>query len=195
MWSSSAFDLATDLIGYFEGELLVAFALMDDRRHVMAEVRPSYAARGLGTVLPEDVTIGRFDEVDAPAIHRVITDAFAEWQTVPPGSYEDWRVVNIEREGADTDYFRVARSGGEIVGVAIVHDSGGATWVPQLAVRADRRRQGMAQELLAEAFEAGRQRGCATGELSTSALTGALGLYQGLGMRIVAEFHTWEKAY
>jgi mycothiol synthase len=66
--------------------------------------------------------------------------------------------------------------------------------IPQLAVRSDRRGQGIAQELLAEAFEAGRQRGYATGEPSISGLTGALGLYQRLRMRIVTEFQTWRIA-
>jgi mycothiol synthase len=141
--------------------------------------------------LPSDVTIGTYTNDDAPAVHAVIEDAFAEWDGRVRRSYEDWRAVIVDRDGADPAHFRVARAGGEIVGVATVHDSAGTTWIPQLAVRADRRHQGIAQELLAEAFAAGRQRGCATGELSTSGLTGALGLYQRLGMRIVAEFQTW----
>ncbi len=97
----------------------------------------------------------------------------------------------LDREGADPGHFRVAKAGGEVIGAAIVHDSGGTTWIPQLAVRADRRGEGIAQELLAQAFEAGRSRGCATGELATSERTGALGLYERLGMRVVAEFQTW----
>ncbi|MEV7397124.1 GNAT family N-acetyltransferase [Aeromicrobium sp. NPDC092404] len=253
MWTAPGVDLSTDSVGVFEGDALVAGAIMDDRRFVVAEVLPSHFGRGIGTALiewidahardkglpiaeqeiastdtvgaallevsgytrthddcvlrldegaeirrhqlPADVTIGGFEEADAPEVHRVISEAFAEWQVVPPRGYDDWRAVVIDRAGANPSHSRVARAGGEVVGAAIVLDSAGATWVPQLAVRADRRRQGIAQELLAEAFEAGRQRGNATGELATSALTGALALYQGLGMRIVAEFHTWEKAY
>jgi mycothiol synthase len=141
--------------------------------------------------LPEDVTIGSFVPDDARAVHAVIEDAFAEWEDRLPRSYDDWRATVVDREGADPGFFRIARAGGEVVGVATVHDSGGTTWVPQLAVRADRRGQGIAQELLAEAFDAGRRRGCATGELATSGLTGALGLYRRLGMRVVAEFQTW----
>lgn len=141
--------------------------------------------------LAADVTIDAFDDADAPAVHAVIEDAFAEWPGRVRRSYDDWRVVNIDREGARPGDFLVAKAGGEVIGAAIVHDSDGTTWIPQLAVRADRRGEGVAQELLAQAFEAGRRRGCATGELSTSELTGALGLYQRLGMRIVAEFQTW----
>lgn len=141
--------------------------------------------------LPADVTVGPFVAEDARAAHAVIEAAFAEWEGRLPRSYEDWRAIVVDRDGVDPGFFRVARSGGEVVGVATVHDSGGTTWIPQLAVRADRRGQGIAQELLAEAFDAGRRRGRATGELATSGLTGALGLYQRLGMRVVAEFQTW----
>ena len=141
--------------------------------------------------LPPDVTIGRFEETDARAVHAVIEDAFGEWEGRIRRSYDDWRVLMLDREGADPEHFRVAKAGGDVVGAAIVHDSDGTTWIPQLAVRADRRGEGIAQELLAQAFAAGRQRGCATGELSTSGLTGALGLYERLGMRVVAEFQTW----
>lgn len=141
--------------------------------------------------LPQDVTIGTFEPADARAVHAVIEDAFGEWEGRIRRSYDDWRILMLDRDGADADHFRVAKAGGEVVGAAIVHDSGGTTWIPQLAVRADRRGEGIAQELLAQAFEAGRRRGCATGELSTSGLTGALGLYERLGMRVVAEFQTW----
>ena len=141
--------------------------------------------------LPPDVTIGRFEEADSRAVHAVIEDAFGEWEGRIRRSYDDWRVLMLDREGADPEHFRVAKAGGEVVGAAIVHDSDGTTWIPQLAVRADRRGEGIAQELLAQAFAAGRERGCATGELSTSGLTGALGLYERLGMRVVAEFQTW----
>jgi ribosomal protein S18 acetylase RimI-like enzyme len=141
--------------------------------------------------LPADVTIGTFAAEDARAVHAVIEDAFGEWEGRIRRSYDDWRVLMLDREGADPEHFRVAKAGGEVVGAAIVHDSDGTTWIPQLAVRADRRGEGIAQELLAQAFDAGRQRGCATGELSTSGLTGALGLYERLGMRVVAEFQTW----
>lgn len=253
MWSVPGIDLAKDSLGFFDDEVLVAWSLVDDRHHLIADVLPSHLGRGIGTALapwleerararglaygdqetpmgdlaaaalleargyertygdwvlrmdpgaelvhhalPDDVTIETFSEADAPAVHAVIEDAFAEWEGRIRRSYEDWRAMILDRDGSDPSHFRVARAGGEIVGAATVHDSAGTTWIPQLAVRADRRGQGIAQELLAHAFEAGRQRGCATGELATSGLTGALGLYQRLGMRIVAEFQRWRKAF
>jgi ribosomal protein S18 acetylase RimI-like enzyme len=249
MWSTPGIDLGVDSIGVFEGDVLIAGGLVDDRHHLAVDVLPSHLGMGLGTALadwvehrartrglaygdqetaasdagatvlltgrgyqkthqdwvlrmeadaelvhhdlPEDVVIGTFDEADEHAVYTVIEDAFAEWQGRIRRSYDDWRVLMLNRTGAGPEHFRVAKAGGEVVGAAIVHDSDGTTWIPQLAVRADRRGEGIAQELLAQAFEAGRQRGCVTGELSTSGLTGALGLYERLGMRVVAEFQTW----
>jgi ribosomal protein S18 acetylase RimI-like enzyme len=249
MWSTPGIDLAVDSIGVVDGGVLVAGAVVDDRHHLVVDVRPSHLGRGIGTVLadwverrartrglaygeqetpasddgaatlltargyertyqdwvlrmdpeaelihhdlPPDVTIGAFEAPDARAVHALIEDAFGEWEGRIRRSFDDWRVLMLDREGADPEHFKIAKAGGEIVGAAIVHDSEGTTWIPQLAVRADRRGEGIAQELLAQAFAAGRRRGCATGELSTSGLTGALGLYERLGMRVVAEFQTW----
>jgi mycothiol synthase len=173
--------------------------LLGSRRYVPAHrdwvLRMDPDATLVHHAVPEDVAIGVFAEEDAVEVHRLIEDAFGEWAGRLPRSYEDWRVLVVDRDGVDPAHSRLARAGGEVVGAAMVHDSDGTTWIPQLAVRADRRGQGIAQELLAQAFEAGRQRGCATGELATSGLTGALGLYQRLGMRIVAEFQTWRKTF
>jgi ribosomal protein S18 acetylase RimI-like enzyme len=249
MWSTPGIDLAVDSLGVFEGDVLIAGAMVDDRHHLVVEVLPSHLGLGLGTALadwvehrartrglaygeqetavsdadasdlltrrgyvathrdwvlrmaadaelmhhelPGDVTIAPFDEADARSVHTVIEDAFGEWEGRIRRSYEDWRTLMLGREGTDPQHFRVAKAGGEVVGAAIVHDSDGTTWIPQLAVRADRRGQGIAQELLAQAFQAGRERGCPTGELATSEQTGALGLYERLGMRVVAEFQTW----
>jgi mycothiol synthase len=79
------------------------------------------------------------------------------------------------------------------VGACVVHDSETTAWVHQLAVREDHRGHGIGQELLARAFEAGRARGLPVVELSTDTRTGALGLYERLGMRIVVEFTSWRK--
>lgn len=144
--------------------------------------------------LPADVSIHAFTLDDAVAVHEVIEDAFASWDGRRRRPYEDWATQNLEREGTDPSSFRVAKVGGEVVGVCVVHDGDGKAWVHQLAVREDLRGHGLGQELLAEAFEVARQRGLPVGELSTDARTGAVGLYQRLGMRIVAQLENWEKA-
>ncbi len=53
MWSTPGIDLAKDSIGVFEGEVLVAGALVDDRHHLVVDVLPSHLGLGLGTALAE----------------------------------------------------------------------------------------------------------------------------------------------
>jgi len=143
--------------------------------------------------LPRDVSIRGFTLRDGPSAHSVIEEAFADWEGRIPMSYEEWVHQNLKRDGTDPSNFRVATAGEEVVGACVVHDGEGKAWVHQLAVCKDRRGQGIGQELLAETFEAGRHRGMPVGELSTDSRTGALGLYERLGMHTVAQFDNWTK--
>jgi ribosomal protein S18 acetylase RimI-like enzyme len=123
----------------------------------------------------------------------VIEDAFGEWITRDRTTLEEWTVENLQREGGNLAHHRVAVADGEVVGASIVHDSGDTAWVYQLAVHRDFRGRGIAQELLAASFEAARERGVPRAALSTDARTGALGLYEGLGMHVVATWNVWGK--
>jgi mycothiol synthase len=143
--------------------------------------------------LPEAVTIDAFTTADASAVHEVIEEAFSSWAGRAPRTYDDWAQQNLQREGTDPSTFRVARAGGDVIGVCVVHDGEGKAWVHQLAVSAAWRGHGIGQELLAETYAAGRARGLPVGELSTDSRTGALGLYERLGMRIVAQLENWTK--
>ena len=143
--------------------------------------------------LPDGFEVRPFEPADAADAHAVIEDAFAEWITRERSTLEAWSVENLQREGSDPGHHVVATHDGEIVGVSVVHDSGNASWVHQLAVRRDRRGLGLAQELLAASFEAARGRGRPRSMLGTDSRTGALGLYERLGMRPLATFRVWEK--
>jgi ribosomal protein S18 acetylase RimI-like enzyme len=57
-------------------------------------------------------------------------------------------------------------------------------FVSRLAVRRDQRHQGLAQALLVDAFAQGREHGASRLALSTDSRTGALGLYQKVGMEV-----------
>jgi ribosomal protein S18 acetylase RimI-like enzyme len=61
-------------------------------------------------------------------------------------------------------------------------------YIERLAVRKDQRGQGLAQALLVDAFEHGRQHGAHRSGLSTDSRTGALSLYEKVGMVAV---DTW----
>lgn len=78
---------------------------------------------------------------------------------------------------------------GVVVGVAmVIGSSDGMLWVDELAVRADRRGLGLARALLADSFAEGRRRGFPRSGLSTDSRTGALGLYEHVGMEVTATF-------
>ena len=62
----------------------------------------------------------------------------------------------------------------------------------QLAVARAHRRRGVAQQLLAEAYAAARERGVLNAGLSTDTRTGALDLYRRLGMREKFTLHNLE---
>jgi len=53
-----------------------------------------------------------------------------------------------------------------------------------LAVRRDQRHRGLAQALLVDAFARGREHGASRSALSTDSRTGALTLYEKVGMEV-----------
>ena len=59
-------------------------------------------------------------------------------------------------------------------------------YVDKLAVRKDVRNQGLARALLVDSFAAARAHGATVCELSTDSRTGALGLYEKVGMEVTS---------
>ena len=57
-------------------------------------------------------------------------------------------------------------------------------FISQLAVRSDQRHRGLAQALLVDSFARGREHGANRSALSTDSRTGALGLYEKVGMEV-----------
>jgi ribosomal protein S18 acetylase RimI-like enzyme len=84
----------------------------------------------------------------------------------------------------------IAWLGDEAVGAAFLIDypDESFTWIHQVAARVDRQGQGTGTVLLRECFARAASRGRTGAGLSTDSRTGALGLYQRVGMRVVREF-------
>lgn len=143
--------------------------------------------------LPDGYTMANADGSDLRAAHRVIEDAFDEWPERQSTTYEDWAAGVVERDGFEPWQLRVVRSpGGEIVGVCALMLAGGTAYVDQLATRADHRGRGLAQALLVDAFASGREHGAAVSELATDSRTGALPLYERLGMVVTQTLQHWQ---
>jgi mycothiol synthase len=135
--------------------------------------------------LPEGYATRTAGPDDLRAAHDVLEDAFLEWSVREREPYEDFAAATSGRPGFEPWNLRVAVDGdGQVVGVSLVlvSDDGATGYVDRLAVRADQRRRGIAQALLVDSFAQARAHGTTTSELSTDSRTGALGLYQRVGM-------------
>lgn len=139
-------------------------------------------------VLPDGYTIRDFvPGVDDPAAHAVIDTAFLEWSDREPESLEDWRVKTIARAGFEPWLLPVLLApGGEVVGAAFLMeaDEENEGWVQQLAVSRDHRGLGLGRALLDESFARFHSRGRRGCGLNTDSRTGALGLYEHVGMSV-----------
>ena len=77
------------------------------------------------------------------------------------------------------------------MGMAFTIVADGCGYIAELAVRADRRGKGLARALLVDAFERARAHGATRSELSTDSRTGALSLYEHVGMRVSKSYQHW----
>jgi mycothiol synthase len=132
---------------------------------------------------------------DEPSMFEVIETAFSEWDDREPNTYEDWRAQFLDREEVRPDLQVLAVDGERIVGVAINYDyaDDAEGWVQQLAVDAAYRGRGLARALLQESFRRFHALGRRTCGLSTDSRTGALGLYEHVGMHVRKSYTHWTK--
>ena len=142
--------------------------------------------------LPGGYAVRAVTEDDLPEVHRVVMEAFAQYG--PSRPYEDWRSGMVDRPDVAVGHWRLATYAGLAVGACLVQDPPGAgageAWVPQVAVVPGHRRHGLARELLVRVALAARERGVARLGLFTYEATGALGLYERVGMRVVHRLRT-----
>ena len=128
-------------------------------------------------------------EADQRAAHEVIEDAFLEWSVRERESYDDFAAGVMHRPGFAPWNLRVAIDpAGEVVGASFVVLASGCGFVDRLAVRRDQRNKGLATALLADSFAISREHGATRSEISTDSRTGALGLYENVGMVVTS---TW----
>ncbi len=145
-------------------------------------------------IVPQPLSAGyvvrtALDETDHRAAWEVIEDAFLEWSVRDRITFEDFEAGVRLRPGFEPWNLRLmVDPDGVVVGACFVVVAGSTGYVDRLAVRADRRRLGLARALLVDAFAEARRHGATTSELSTDSRTGALGLYEKVGMVVTS---TW----
>ena len=135
--------------------------------------------------VPVGIRLDPYDEARAHEVHELIEGAFSEFQQRRK-SYDEWARLTVERSTFRPNASTLAYAGDELVGAVIALDlpETDEGYVEQLAVRADQRGKGVARAMLdatcAEFHRLGR-RDCI---LWTHSGTGALAMYERLGMRV-----------
>ncbi|AUG76559.1 acetyltransferase [Kitasatospora sp. MMS16-BH015] len=131
------------------------------------------------------VTVRPFRAGDERAAYLLTEDAFDDWQQRRK-SYPEWAALSVERDTFAPALSPLAFAGGELVGVVLALATPGSAegYVERVAVRKDHRHRGIARLLLREAFRASYRRGHRSCTLWTHSETGALGLYESVGMTV-----------
>jgi mycothiol synthase len=145
---------------------------------------------------PDEVALRPFvREADARAVHRLVQDAFVDIGNQPARSFEFWQRTNLERGDFDPSLWFLAISGEELVGANLCFAGPAGGFVAQLAVRRDRRGQGLGLALLRHGFAELYRRGERQVWLyvDTQNRTGATRLYERAGMRVEHRFDFWVK--
>jgi ribosomal protein S18 acetylase RimI-like enzyme len=139
--------------------------------------------------LPDGYRIREATAADHAACWRVVEDAFLEWSVRERTPLDDWLAGVVGRPGFEPWHLRVVTDpGGAVAGVAHVWLAGEEGYVDKLAVRADQRGRGLAQALLVDAFAVTAGHGATRAGLATDSRTGALSLYERVGMEVAS---TW----
>jgi mycothiol synthase len=145
---------------------------------------------------PPGITIRPYRDADARNVHRLIDVAFSEWPGRDPLEYEIWAPLVVDHPAMSRELSSLAFDGDELAGVVISFDfpEQDEGWIEQLATKASHRNRGIATALLRTAFAGFRERGRTVAGVSTDSRTGALGLYEKVGMRVVRQYTRYRKS-
>ncbi len=126
----------------------------------------------------------------------MIDDAFSEWPGRDPIPFEEWAPYVIRHKAFAPEASPLAFDGDDLVGVVMSFDYGGPDgWVHQVATAATHRHRGIARALLHEAFRAFAERGKTSCGLGTDSRTGALTLYERVGMSVRRSYTRYTKRF
>jgi len=149
----------------------------------------------------DGVRLGPFDgsEDGWRQLHAVLEEAFVDHYSFSPTSYESYRADAESEPVPDREFWRVAWADEAMVGVCRASGRNaelGGGYVTGLAVLPSHRGRGIGRALLSATFEAYREAGRTWGQLGvdTENSTGALRLYESIGMQRYEEVHAYQLA-
>jgi mycothiol synthase len=134
-------------------------------------------------------------ESDLRRVHAILVEAFSqEWgyRVIP---FEEWVGLEVETVSYDPSLWLLATDGDEAVGALSGVVRGDRGWVDELGVRPPWRGRGIATALLRRVFATFAVRGLARVMLNVDSenSTGAVRLYEGVGMRPLRAWDVYEK--
>ena len=137
--------------------------------------------------LPEGYVVREARPEEYEAAWTVQEDAFLEWSVRERETFEQWESSVSLRPGFEPWNLRVVTDPtGEVVAMGLVQLNDQCSYIARLATRGDQRGRGLAQALLVDAFAVAAEHGATRSELSTDSRTGALTLYEKVGMRVTS---------
>ena len=146
-------------------------------------------------VAPPGITIRTASLDEAPLVHQLDEEVFAEHWGHVPMSFDEWSEMVLKRADLDPTLWFIAEEGSEPVGILVAGSEDDRGWVSDLGVRSKWRRRGIARFLLMHCFAEFQRRGLVEAALGVDAgnETGAVALYENLGMRPIKVYETFEK--
>jgi mycothiol synthase len=141
---------------------------------------------------PDGITVSPFREDEERLLHEVVEDSFAEHWGHVRRSFEEWR----KRQIIEPDLIFLARDGDEVAGTVVCNeDLFGDALVGILGVRKPWRGRGLGRALLLQGFGALHAKGKRRIGLGVDAgnETGAVQLYESVGMRVGGQEDVYEK--
>lgn len=252
-WARPAFDLTTESIGVFEGDLLVAEAEVFKGKRAEVNVHPDVRGCGIGTALlgwtedlaralgapkiaqtvsdsdraaadlfarhgygyghtswvleienterpqselPDGLMFRPYTDTDAHPTYQIIEDAFNEWPNRDPATFDDWAALTIGRPNFQPWQMLlvVDESTDEVVGVTFLLEYAAEDgWIQQVATKATHRHRGIARGMLQRSFQVFWDLGKHRVGVNTDSRTGALGVYEKVGMKVVRSYTNFAK--
>lgn len=144
--------------------------------------------------VPEGLRLEQATLEDDHAVYAAAEEAFLDHWEHHPRPYEEW-----QRRCRDSDrsLWWIARDGDEIAGVAVNDENRfGGGWVWTLGTRRPWRGRGVGRALLLASFGEFHRRGERFVQLAVDgeSPTGAVRLYESVGMHVVWRADVWEKS-
>lgn len=145
---------------------------------------------------PEGIDIGGIDPYeDLAAIHALLDEAFADDLSHHPAPFDQWVEEETGTPMYDPTLWLLARDARVPAGVLTASAAEDRGWVDYLAVSASHRGRGIGAALLHRSFSMFADRGIRRVLVSVDAQnpTGATGVYERVGMRVVNRWDQWER--